>query len=154
VLGFGAFRVVVGTLAIEDQVGFWDLCRDHPGKVAVSLDVRPDEELAVRGWLVDSGVFLEQALIEISSAGVAAFLVGEAGRDALTAPSNYGILRRTLSMADEPVIAAGGARDIDDLRALAALEESGRRLDGVIVGREITEGRFTLEEAQAVLAAG
>jgi phosphoribosylformimino-5-aminoimidazole carboxamide ribonucleotide (ProFAR) isomerase len=116
--------------------------------------VRRDEEIAIRGWLVDSGVFLEQALIDLSSAGVAAFLVGEAGRDALAAPSNYGILRRALSLADEPVIAAGGAKDMADLRSLATLEESGRRLDGVIVGREITEGRFTMEEACHALKEG
>lgn len=146
-LGYGAFRIILGTSAIEDQLMVWDLCRDHPGNIVVSLDVRPDEEIAIRGWLVDSGVFLEQALIDLSSAGVAAFLVGEAGRDALASPSNYGILRRALSLADEPVIAAGGAKDMADLRSLATLEESGRRLDGVIVGREITEGRFTMEEA-------
>jgi phosphoribosylformimino-5-aminoimidazole carboxamide ribotide isomerase len=151
VLGFGASRVVLGTAAIEDQVMVWDLCRDNPGCIVVSLDVRHDEEIAIRGWLVDSGVFLEQALLDLSSAGVAAFLIGEAGRDALVSPSDYGILRRALALADEPVTAAGGATDIDDLRSLAALEESGKRLAGVIVGREITEGRFTIKEAQEVL---
>jgi phosphoribosylformimino-5-aminoimidazole carboxamide ribonucleotide (ProFAR) isomerase len=130
----------------------WELCRDHPEKIVVSLDVRPDEEIAIKGWLVDSGVFLEQALIDLSSAGVAAFLVGEAGRDALISPSNYGILRRALSLAQEPIIAAGGAMDMSDLRSLATLEENGRRLDGVIVGREVTEGRFTMEEACQVLS--
>lgn len=152
VLGYGAFRVILGTAAVEDQVMVWELCRQHPGKIVVSLDVRPDEEIAIRGWLVDSGVYLEQALIELSSAGVAAFLIGEAGRDALTAPANYVILRRALSIAAEPVIAAGGATDKDDLRALVGLEESGRRLDGVIVGREVTEGRFTMAEACEILA--
>jgi phosphoribosylformimino-5-aminoimidazole carboxamide ribotide isomerase len=151
VLGYGAFRVILGTAAVEDQVMVWDLCRQHPGKIVVSLDVRPDEEIAIRGWLVDSGVFLEQALIDLSSAGVAAFLVGEAGRDALASSANYGILRRALSLAAEPVIAAGGATDTDDLRALAELEEAGRRLDGVIVGREITQGRFTMAEAREII---
>ncbi|MDP2624056.1 MAG: HisA/HisF-related TIM barrel protein [Actinomycetota bacterium] len=153
-LGYGAFRIILGTSAIEDQLMVWELCRDHPDNIVVSLDVRPDEEIAIRGWQVDSGVFLEQALIDLSSAGVAAFLVGEAGRDALASQSNYGILRRALSLADEPVIAAGGAKDMADFRSLAALEESGRRLDGVIVGREITEGRFTMAEACRALKEG
>jgi phosphoribosylformimino-5-aminoimidazole carboxamide ribotide isomerase len=153
ILGYGAFRVILGTAAIEDQVMVWELCRAHPGEIVVSLDVRTNEEIAIRGWLVDSGVFLEQALIDLSSAGVAAFLVGEAGRDALVAPSNYGILRRALSLAQEPIIAAGGAMDMSDLRSLATLEETGRRLDGVIVGREVTEGRFTMAEASQVLGA-
>lgn len=151
VLGFGAWRVVMGTTAIEDQVLIWDLCREHPGSIAVSLDVRPDEELAIRGWTVDSGRYMEEVLIELSSAGVVAFLVQEAGRDALTQQSNLGILRRAIGMVPEPIIAAGGARDLEDLRHLVTLENDGRQLGGVVVGREVTEGRFTMEAARSVL---
>lgn len=151
-LGFGAWRVVMGTAAIEDQVMIWDLCRDYPGSIAVSIDARPDEELAIRGWTINSGRYMEEVLIELSSAGVASFHVAEAGRDALTEQSNLGILRRALALASEPVVAAGGARDMDDLKALVALEADGRHLSGIIVGREITEGRFTMKEARAALS--
>ncbi len=126
----------------------WDLCRTYPDQIAVSLDVRPNRELAIRGWMVDSDVQMDQALLDMSSAGAAAFIVSEAGRDALTEQSNLGILREALETATEPVIAAGGARDMADLRSLAELEAQGRRLGGIIVGREITEGRFTMEEAR------
>ncbi|NQV06785.1 hypothetical protein HQ535_09545 [bacterium] len=149
--GAGAWRVVMGTAAIEDQVRIWEICRQYPDRIAVSLDVRPDEEVAIRGWMIDSGVYMEEMLIELSSAGAAAFLVGQAGRDALVEPSNFGILRRALEIVDEPVIASGGARDRADLEALIALEGGGKRLGGLVVGREITEGRFTMEEAQAAL---
>lgn len=147
-LGYGAWRVIMGTAAIEDQVMIWELCRENPGHIAVSLDVRPNEELAVRGWTVNSGRFMEEVLIELSSAGVAGFLISQAGRDALKEQSNLGILRRALGMVTEPVIAAGGARDMDDLRSLIALDADGRHLGGVVVGREITEGRFTMEQAR------
>lgn len=150
----GAWRVVMGTAAIEDQNMVWDLCRDHPGKIVVSLDVRSNAELAVRGWTENSGRFLEEVLVEMSSAGAAAFLVSEAGRDALLEPPDFGILTDALTIAEEPVIAAGGVRNLDDLRALLALEAEGRRLAGVIVGREVTHGRFSFEEAKAVVAEG
>lgn len=151
ILGYGAWRVVLGTAATEDQVMIWELCRVHPERIVVSLDVRPNEEIVVRGWLEDSGVFLEQVLIDLSSAGVAAYLVAEAARDALVAPTNYQILSRALELVDEPVIASGGARDLEDLQAVVDLEVDGKRVAGVIVGREVTEGRFTLEEAKKVL---
>jgi len=154
VLGFGAWRVVMGTAAIEGQVMIWDLCREYPEKIAVSLDVRPDEELAIRGWRVDSGRYMEEVLIELSSAGAAAFMVVEAQRDALKTQANLGILRRAIGFVTEPVIASGGARDMADLRALVALESDGRQLSGVVVGREITEGRFTMEEARAATKRG
>lgn len=150
-LDAGADKVVMGTVAIIDQVLFWDLCRDHSGRIVVSLDVRPDEELAIRGWTVNSGRYLEEALIELSSAGAAGFMIAEVGRDALAEPPNLEALRRALSIVDEPVIAAGGVRDLDDLRTLTGLEVDAKRLAGVVVGREVTAGRFTVEDAAALL---
>jgi len=150
----GAWRIVMGTAAIENQIMVWEMCRDHPGKIVVSLDVRPNEEVATRGWTQNSGRFLEEVLIEMSSAGAVAFLVAEAGRDALTEPPNLQILAEALATVEEPVIAAGGVRDLEDLRRLMMLETSGRTLGGVIVGREVTAGRFTVEEAKQAIAGG
>jgi phosphoribosylformimino-5-aminoimidazole carboxamide ribotide isomerase len=154
ILGTGAWRIVLGTAAIENQIMVWEMCRDHPGKIVVSLDVRPDEEVATRGWTQNSGRFLEEVLIEMSSAGAVAFLVAEAGRDALSDPPNLQILAESLAIVEEPVIAAGGVRDLEDLRKLMLLETEGRTLGGVIVGREVTAGRFTVEEAKQVIAGG
>ncbi len=148
----GAWRIGMGTAAIENQQMVWELGRDYPGKVVVTLDVLPDEELMVRGWTSHSGRFLEEVAIEMSAAGVAAFMVNQAGRDALTEPPNFGILRRALEYVDEPIISAGGVRNLDDLGELTRLQGDGRGLAGVVVGREVTEGRFTIEAAQALLA--
>lgn len=153
-IGIGAWRVVMGTAAIENQNMVWDLCRDHPDKIAVSLDVRPNEELATRGWTQNSGRFLEEVLLELESAGVAAVMVTEAGRDALIEPSDTRILLDTLEAVDVPVIAAGGVRSLEDLRELMSLEAAGSRIAGVVVGREVTHGRFTIEEAKTVISEG
>jgi phosphoribosylformimino-5-aminoimidazole carboxamide ribotide isomerase len=153
-IGNGAWRIVMGTAAIENQNMVWDLCRDNPDKIAVSIDVRADEEIVTKGWTQNSGRFIEEVLIEMSSAGVAAFLVSEAGRDALEDPPNFHIMAEALATVEQPVIAAGGVRDLDDLRDLLRLEAAGRTLDGVIVGREVTAGRFSIEEAKQVLAGG
>ena len=153
-IGGGAWRIVMGTAAIENQIMIWDLCREYPDKIVVSLDVRSNEEIATRGWTQNSGRFLEEVLIEMSSAGVVAFLVAEAGRDALTEAPNLQVLASALATVEEPVIASGGVRDLQDLRRLLQLEASGRTINGVIVGREVTAGRFTVEEAKEVLAGG
>jgi phosphoribosylformimino-5-aminoimidazole carboxamide ribotide isomerase len=150
----GAWRIVMGTAAIENQNMVWDLCRDNPDKIVVSLDVRGDEEIVTKGWTQNSGRYLEEVLIEMSSAGVVAFLVSEAGRDALEDPPNLQIMVESLATVEQPVIAAGGVRDLDDLRDLVRLQAAGRHLAGVIVGREVTAGRFTIEEAKQVLAGG
>ncbi|MEX1134355.1 MAG: HisA/HisF-related TIM barrel protein [Acidimicrobiia bacterium] len=148
----GAWRIVMGTAAIENQNMVWDLCRDHPDKIAVSVDVQKDEEVVTKGWTQNSGRYLEEVLIEMSSAGVVAFLVSEAGRNALEDPPNLQIMAEALATVEQPVIAAGGVRDLEDLRTLVRLQAAGRHLEGVIVGREVTAGRFTLEEAKSVIA--
>ena len=151
-LDAGAHRVVMGTAAIEDQNMVWELCRDYPGQIVVSVDVRPDEEIATRGWTMNSGRYLEEVLLEMSSAGVAAFLIAEVGRDALLEPPNLEVLSTALSTVDDAVISAGGVRHLDDLRDVIAVHENNRQVAGVVVGREVTHGRFSLDDVRAVLA--
>ena len=150
----GAWRIVMGTAAIEDQNMVWDLCRDHPDKIVVSLDVRPDEEIATRGWTKNSGRYLEEVLIEMSSAGVAAFLVAEAGQDVLTGGSDRRILETAMDTVEDPIIAAGGVSNLQGLEQLMELGSPERRLGGVIVGREVTAGRFTVADAKKMIARG
>lgn len=150
----GAWRIVMGTAAIEDQNMVWDLCREHPGKIVISLDVRPDEEIATRGWTQNSGRYLEEVLIEMASAGVSAFLVAETGRDVLTSAPDLGILRSAMESVDEPIIASGGVSNLEHLEALLNLGTDERRLAGVIVGREVTAGRFSVADAKKLIARG
>ncbi len=150
----GAWRIVMGTAAIEDQNMVWDLCREHQDKIVVSLDVRPDEEIATRGWTQNSGRYLEEVLIEMSSAGVTAFLVAETGRDVLTSAPDLGILRSAMESVDEPIIASGGVSNLEHLEALLNLGTPERRLAGVIVGREVTAGRFSVADAKKLIARG
>jgi phosphoribosylformimino-5-aminoimidazole carboxamide ribotide isomerase len=150
-LDAGAWRVVMGTLAINDQVLFWEICRSHPGRVAVSLDITEELELVTGGWLHGSGRYLEETLIELASAGAAAYLISEVGRDALSEPPNLDALRLATSIVSEEVIAAGGVRDLDDVRELLKIKGDNNRIAGLIVGREVTSGRFTVEDAQALM---
>lgn len=150
----GAWRVVMGTAAIEDQIMIWDLCRDYPDKIVVSIDVRPDHEVVTQGFSERSGRYLEEVLLEMSSAGVAAFLVAEAGRNPLTEPLDLEIYAEALELATEPVIVAGGVGTLEDLRTLSRLSVEGRKLAGVIVGREVTVGRFSLPEAKQTVMVG
>lgn len=150
-LDAGAWRVAMGTVAITDQVLFWEICRSNPGRIAVSLDITADQELVTQGWQHGSGRYLEETLIELASAGAASFLLSEVGRDALEEPPNFEALQTAISIVDEEVIAAGGARDLDDVRGLLKIQSGDKQLAGLIVGREVTSGRFTVEDAQALL---
>lgn len=147
----GAWKVMMGTAAIETPTMVWDLCRDFPGRMMVSLDVLGNEELVTEGWTSDSGRFMEEVMLEMASCGVSGFFVTDARRDVLSERPNLDILRTALEYIDEPVVASGGVRNLDDLRALTSIEVEGRRLAGVVVGREVTEGRFTVGQAKTLL---
>ncbi len=151
VLAMGAWRVVIGTLAIIDQVHFWELNRLHPHRIVVALDVKDDMEIVVKGWTEETGEYLEETLINLSSGGAVSFMISEVGRDALVDPPNFDALSLAINTVDEPVIAAGGVRNLADVERLLSLGADGHSLGGIVVGREVTAGRFTMEDLAAVL---
>ena len=151
-LELGVARVVVGTAAVEDPSLVRRLARRHPGEVAVGLDARHGQ-LALRGWTEQSGRSVVDALALFKDAGVAAVVVTEIGRDGMLSGPDLDALGRVLEATELDVIAAGGVSSVDDLRALSRLERGGRELAGVIVGKALYEGRFTVEEAMAACAA-
>ena len=64
-----------------------------------------------------------------------------------------GRLAAALEATSVDVIASGGVGSLADIEALTSLEVGGRRLAGVIVGKALYEGRFSVEEAMAACAA-
>jgi phosphoribosylformimino-5-aminoimidazole carboxamide ribotide isomerase len=151
-LGAGVARVVLGTAAVADPPLVGRLAARHAGGVAVGLDAR-DGEVAVRGWTAGSGASVLDLVARFAGDGVGAFVVTDIGRDGtLSGPDIRGLVS-VLAATDVPVVASGGVGSLDDLRALADLEAGGRGLAGAIVGTAIHDGRFSVADALAVLAA-
>ncbi|MHB1138840.1 MAG: HisA/HisF-related TIM barrel protein, partial [Microthrixaceae bacterium] len=137
--------------ALEDPAFVRRLAARHP--VTVGLDAR-GRDVAVRGWLEGSGTDLLDLARAFEDAGVAALVVTEIARDGTLEGPDVDGLSQVLDATSIPVIASGGVGTIDDVHTLAALESSGRRLSGAIVGRAIYEGRFSVDEAVAATRLG
>jgi 1-(5-phosphoribosyl)-5-[(5-phosphoribosylamino)methylideneamino] imidazole-4-carboxamide isomerase/N-(5'phosphoribosyl)anthranilate isomerase len=146
-LDLGAARVVIGTAALEDPAWVLEACRRHADAVAVGLDAR-GRVLQARGW-TSSGGDLFEALARLDAAGCRRFVYTEIARDGMLSGPALGSLAEVLAATDRPVIASGGVSSLDDLRALAPLATRG--LEGVIVGKALYAGRFTVAEALATL---
>ena len=140
----GVARVVLGTAALEQPDLVRRLAPRFP--VAVGLDAR-GREVAVRGWEEGSGRDLLDVAAEFADAGVAALVVTEIGRDGTLEGPDLEGLAAVLAATHIDVIASGGVGSLDDLRALDQLSVGDRRLAGVIVGRALYEGAFTLTDA-------
>ena len=149
----GVARVVVGTAAVERPELVTELAARFPGRVAVGLDAR-GRRLAVKGWTETTGADLVDVAKRLEGEGVAALVVTEIGRDGTMSGPDLDQLGAVLEATGVDVIASGGVGTLDDVRALAGLRAGpgGRSLAGIIVGRAIYEGRFTVEEALACLA--
>ena len=138
----GVARVVMGSAAVADP-NLVSAVADAID-VAVGLDHRAGR-VAVHGWTEDSGVSLDDALTWFPRA--AAFVITDIARDGMLSGPDVDGLAHAIARTSVPVIASGGVATLDDVATLAGL--SG--LAGVITGRAIYEGRFTVPEALAVL---
>jgi phosphoribosylformimino-5-aminoimidazole carboxamide ribotide isomerase len=149
----GVHRVVIGTAALEHPELVEELVAAGRA-VAVGIDAR-GEEVASHGWTERTGRTTAEVARQFATVGVDALVVTEIGRDGtLGGPDVAGLaaLAETLATTRTTVVASGGVGSVADIRALAALVPGGRPLAGVIVGRALYEGVFTL--AAALDAAG
>lgn len=148
-LATGCTRVVIGTAAMEDPEWVAKVIGEHGERVAVGLDVR-GTRLAARGWTTDGGE-LDDALDRLVSAGCCRYVVTDIDKDGMLRGPNLDLLRRVCARTERPVIASGGVASLADLHAIADLVPLG--VEGVIVGKALYAGAFTLPEALAAVAA-
>jgi len=157
-LATGAARVNIGTAALESPDWCGRVIAEHGDRVAVGLDVRarpadaadgPGWTLSARGWTRDGGD-LYDVMSRLDAAGCARYVVTDIARDGTMTGPSLGLLRDVCSRTKAPVIASGGVSTLDDLRALAALESEG--VEGVIAGKALYAGAFTVPEALRALA--
>jgi phosphoribosyl isomerase A len=146
-LATGAVRVNIGTAALEDPQWCDRVVGEYADRVAIGLDVR-GHTLSARGWTRDGGDLFE-VLERLERAGCARYVVTDVNKDGMLQGPNLELLREVCAATDKPIIASGGVSSLDDLRALAALEKLG--VEGVIAGKAVYAGAFTVEQALAVL---
>jgi phosphoribosylformimino-5-aminoimidazole carboxamide ribotide isomerase len=148
----GVSRVVIGTAAVENPDLVARVAARQP--VAVGLDAR-NGLIATHGWTETSDLSVLDAAARFADAGVAAIVATDIARDGTMEGPDTGGLADLLAESVVPIVASGGVGTIDDLRRLAELvvraAAGERRLEGVIAGRAIYEGAFTVAEAVDIL---
>lgn len=149
-LAAGADRLVVGTAVLQDEdLLRWAIDR-LAGALVVALDAR-EGLVATHGWTRVSDRRAVDVAEGLLSTGVRHLLYTDIGRDGMLGGPNLAALAG-LARAVPPltVIASGGIATLDDLRKLAELDAP--NISGVIVGRALYEGRFSVGEAVEVLS--
>jgi phosphoribosylformimino-5-aminoimidazole carboxamide ribotide isomerase len=151
-LATGAERVVLGTAAVEEPALVEALVREHGGsRIVVAADSRSGT-VAVEGWERSSSLGTSELIGELADRGVGTFLFTPVEVDGTLAGPAVEDLKRAAAAAEASgaeLLYSGGIGSVDDLRLLAQLRLESVR--GVVVGRALYEGRFTVAEGQAAL---
>ena len=136
----GADRVVLGTVCVEHPEELYEAVGRYKEKIVAGIDAK-DGFLAVRGWtqLADKDAF--EFGCEAKALGIADAVFTDIGRDGALAGVN---VAETVRMGETGlnIIASGGVRDLNDIRAL---KEQG--VYGVILGRALYAGALTFKDA-------
>jgi phosphoribosylformimino-5-aminoimidazole carboxamide ribotide isomerase len=149
-LAAGVHRVILGSAAAKNPTLVLEACKQFPGRIAVGIDAR-DGFVATEGWAETSNMTAAELGLRFEDAGVTAIIYTDIGRDGMLSGLN---LEQTVALAQRlttPVIASGGVGSPAHLTALKQAAR-GTRIEGVIVGRALYDGRIDPAAALALLA--
>jgi phosphoribosylformimino-5-aminoimidazole carboxamide ribotide isomerase len=144
-LAAGVSFVIIGTQAVKKPEFVTELCAEFPGNVIVGIDAR-NGMVAVQGWAEDSDQSAEHVAQRFEDQGVSAIVYTDINRDGMMQGINLEATRLLAESVNIPVIASGGATDMEDIKQLNSVKDSG--IEGVILGRALYERTISLPEAQ------
>jgi phosphoribosylformimino-5-aminoimidazole carboxamide ribotide isomerase len=147
-LAAGAARVVLGTAAYTD-IEFLDaVLAQWTQRVVVAIDVR-EGSVSVSGWTEKTLMPPADVIRRMQARGVKQFVYTNVDRDGMLSGPDVDEVRQMGEVIRGRFIYSGGIASLDDLRALRALRLV--NLAGVISGKALYEGRFTIAEAREIL---
>lgn len=142
----GVSRVILGTAALRDPELVKTACREFPDRIAVGIDAK-DGFVAVEGWAETSKIKDIELAQQFESAGVSTIIYTNVARDGVLQGPDLASSLKLARSVSIPVIVSGGVSSLDDIKAC---KKTGI-FEGIIAGRAIYEGRFTVSEAISVL---
>ena len=142
----GIRRVILGTAAAYDHDLVKRVLAEQPQSVAIGIDAR-DGNVRVSGWTEDSHIAAIDLARRLQDLGARLVIYTDISRDGVLEGVNVAATKEMLDNTNLSVIASGGVSSVADVERLSRLEHS--RLEGVIIGKALYEGRIHIEEALA-----
>jgi phosphoribosylformimino-5-aminoimidazole carboxamide ribotide isomerase len=150
-LAAGADRVVIGTAAYTDAEFLDDVIDTWGSRVIVAVDVRGGK-VSVAGWTKETQGMAIEVIERLQRRGVRRFAYTNVDRDGTFEGPDIEDLERIGAVVRGRFIYSGGIGSLDHLRALVDMRLV--NLAGVIAGKSLYEGRFTITEAHEILDVG
>jgi phosphoribosylformimino-5-aminoimidazole carboxamide ribotide isomerase len=146
---YGCKRIALGTALVRDPA-FAEQAAQTFGEMLVADVASRNGQVSVNGWRDGTGIPVDSFVASLAERGFRHLVYTDADRDGMQTGIDTGAYERIASSAGFPVVASGGVASLDDIKALAALPC--HVIEGVICGRALYEGAFSLSEALAVAA--
>lgn len=150
VLGLGVRQVILGSVAVHDPDLVKAACEQYGDRVVVGIDAK-EGMVAVEGWGQTSNLEAPVLGKMMAEAGVKTIIYTDISRDGTLGGVN---VAATVEMAEKSgleVVASGGIKDLEDIKALKEHEKSG--VAGAILGKSLYMHTLDLKEALAVAGA-
>lgn len=143
-LTLGVRRVILGSVAVENPALVAEAVKRFGDKIVVGIDAR-NGYVAVHGWGTSSNVTVDELAKKIVAAGVKTIIFTDISKDGMLSGVNASTFAELAKSSGAEVVASGGVKSIDDIRAIKAVETDG--VVGVIVGKAIYSGSLDLAAA-------
>ena len=144
-LDSGISYVIIGTAAVKDPGFLRDACSAFPGNIIVGLDAR-DGKVATDGWSKLTRHDVLDLARKFEDYGCEAIIYTDIGRDGMLTGVNIDATVALAQRVTIPIFASGGVTDLEDIKALCAVEDQG--VQGAILGRSLYEGTLDFAAAQ------
>jgi phosphoribosylformimino-5-aminoimidazole carboxamide ribotide isomerase len=144
----GAERVILGTAAYTDIDFLDDVLGAYRDRIIVSVDTRGGN-VSTSGWTETTQMSAESVIERLQLRGVRSFVYTNVDRDGMLQGPDPDEVRRIAQVVRGRFLYSGGIGDLSHLEGLRALRQV--NLGGVIVGKALYEGKFTVREGQAAL---
>ena len=148
-LDLGVGRVVIGTAAYNNAELLRALCDKFPQRIVVGIDAR-NGKVAVKGWKETTAMDAVELAKRCAADGATRIIYTDISRDGTREGVNVGETLKLARSVRIPIIASGGVATLEDVRRLLPLEKEG--VEGVVIGRALYAGAFSLKEATALVS--
>lgn len=143
-LNNGVDRVILGTSAMEDKALLQAALNEYKDKIAVGIDCK-NGYVCGRGWLCESKLHYIEFAKYVEQLGVKTIIVTDITKDGTLSGSNVEMLETLKKHVQMNIIASGGIKDIEDIKALKKIG-----VYGAITGKAMYHKTLSLKAAIAV----
>lgn len=140
-LDAGVFRVILGTVAVENPAFVKDMVDKYGDHIAVGVDIK-DGKVAIKGWTEVSTETCVDFCKKMERIGVKTIICTDISKDGLLSGTNMELYQNLSGELSLQIVASGGVTTLDDVKQLKEMN-----LYGTIMGKALYTGNIDLKEA-------